>query len=294
MLPVVRQVQEVLKEALVPFEPAILFSRIWRQRLRPFLAAMPEMKQEKQQGSTVKGAIIADVLYLPEAVTPTGDTVVIANRIVFKGQHTVIKGPYGVHCFAVESMGTVGGRGGDENLVGNGRPATLTMTDPNDAYVYTITSRGGDGGRGSSSGYGGPGGSGGDTGRYGIGGSAVGCGTSNSGHPGQAGNNGSYGAPGDPGHPGQPGQSGSINWIPSGGDMGGGDMVLESGGNNGYCTQWYWVHYQCDCYYLNKNAVRDHVLKAAYHSPLWRNHTRPVEPAECSCFETYRESAGCW
>lgn len=106
MASTVRQVRSVLREANVPFEPTDLFARNWRQRLRPALSGVSEMYQERVHPATLRGAIMANVLRLRDRVELTGDTVIIANRIVFEGRSVTIKGNHGVHFFALDSIGS--------------------------------------------------------------------------------------------------------------------------------------------------------------------------------------------
>ncbi|HEV2704964.1 MAG TPA: hypothetical protein VGV59_03510 [Pyrinomonadaceae bacterium] len=106
-----RTAQELLRAKGVPFEPSILLEPKWRQKLRPFLAEMPEMQNELSGSGVLKGAHLANVVRLPEKVQLTGDTVIIANRIVFEGTDVLVKGNHAVHFFALDSMETTGGAG---------------------------------------------------------------------------------------------------------------------------------------------------------------------------------------
>jgi hypothetical protein len=103
---IIGQVRRLLLEARVPFEPVTLFTRHWRQRLSPVFEAMPEMKINKQQFDDLKGVHLADTLYLPDQVKLAGDTVIVAKRVIFQGREVLIKGPYSVHIFAVDSVKT--------------------------------------------------------------------------------------------------------------------------------------------------------------------------------------------
>ncbi|HEX8719424.1 MAG TPA: hypothetical protein VF736_02170 [Pyrinomonadaceae bacterium] len=107
----VRQVQRALLDAKVEFEPHILFTRNWRQRLRPHLARMPEMRKQVFHSGVLKGAKFADTLHLPEKVSVEGDTVIIANNLVFDGDNVTIRGSHGVHIFVLDKVTTASGRG---------------------------------------------------------------------------------------------------------------------------------------------------------------------------------------
>ena len=107
--------RDVLLKKGVPFEPNLLLELNWREKLRPFLAQIPEARETIYHSGALEGAIVADVLHLPEKVNVTGDTVVIANRIVFDGQNVVVKGNHAVHFFAVNFIGT-SSRGGSVTI----------------------------------------------------------------------------------------------------------------------------------------------------------------------------------
>src|SRR5712691_4660530 len=95
----VNQVRQLLTDAHVPFDPHLLFSRNWQQKLATALAKMPEMYMESFHRGPLAGVKIADTLHLPEKVKLDGDTVIIANRIKFEGKNVVIKGNHGIHIF---------------------------------------------------------------------------------------------------------------------------------------------------------------------------------------------------
>lgn len=51
---------------------------------------------------------LADTLYLPEKVDVTGDTVILANQVIFEGRNAVIKGHHAVYFFPVITEGVLG------------------------------------------------------------------------------------------------------------------------------------------------------------------------------------------
>ena len=92
----------------VPFDPEELLEPNWQRRLAPKFAEISEMQLVRRLGRRFKGVQLADVLYLPEKVELTGDTIIIANKVIFEGQHAVIKGNYNVYFFPVETGGVLG------------------------------------------------------------------------------------------------------------------------------------------------------------------------------------------
>lgn len=100
--------RELLQKKGVPFEPGLLMSPRWKELLAPKLAQMAEMRQVRRLGKRIKGALLADVLYLPEKVELTGDTVILANQVIFEGRNAVLKGNYHVYFFPVVTEGVLG------------------------------------------------------------------------------------------------------------------------------------------------------------------------------------------
>lgn len=103
-----RPAKELLSRKGVPFDPEILLRRDWKRILQPKLAEMPEMHEAKVVGSKIEGVQMADALYLPERVEITGDTVIIANKVIFKGRNAVIKGNHNIYFYPIETEGVLG------------------------------------------------------------------------------------------------------------------------------------------------------------------------------------------
>jgi hypothetical protein len=80
----------------------------WKELIGAKLAQMPEMQRARRLGNRLKGVQLADVLYLPEKVELTGDTVILANQVIFEGRHGVLKGNYNVYFFPVVTEGVLG------------------------------------------------------------------------------------------------------------------------------------------------------------------------------------------
>jgi hypothetical protein len=54
------------------------------------------------------GPDTSDTLYLPEKVELTGDTFILARKVIFEGRHAVVKGNFNVYFFPVETDGVLG------------------------------------------------------------------------------------------------------------------------------------------------------------------------------------------
>lgn len=91
--------RELLLTKRVPFDPDDLLRDDWPQKLKPALDAMPEMQQTRYEKAPLKGAYLADTLYLPEKVQLSGHTVLLANYVVFEGKNPEIKGNFDLHFF---------------------------------------------------------------------------------------------------------------------------------------------------------------------------------------------------
>lgn len=100
--------RELLLKKGVPFDPDELLDGEWQTKLSPKFAAMPEMQVSRRLGRRLKGVQLADILYLPETVELTGDTVIIARQVVFEGRDAVIKGNFNVYFFPAEADGVLG------------------------------------------------------------------------------------------------------------------------------------------------------------------------------------------
>lgn len=101
--------RELLQKKGVPFDPNELLEPDWRKRLKPTFAQMREMQETRVvRQAQLKGVQLADTLYLPEKVEISGDTVILANQVIFEGRNAVLKGNYGVHFFAVDVDGVLG------------------------------------------------------------------------------------------------------------------------------------------------------------------------------------------
>jgi|CXWL01.1.fsa_nt_gi hypothetical protein len=104
---IVRKVRDSVRARNVPFDPILLFTKNWRQRLKPIFDQMPQMVQARiHHNKKLKGVEVVGELTLPDTVELTGDTIIIAKKVRFTGRNVVIKGPYDFHAFTVDSFGT--------------------------------------------------------------------------------------------------------------------------------------------------------------------------------------------
>ena len=93
--------RDLLLKHGVPFDPDLLMEPGFQKRLAPVFAKMPEFRESHVLGKQMKGVQLADTLFVPENVELTGDTVIMANNMIFSGKKAVIKGPHDLHFFAL-------------------------------------------------------------------------------------------------------------------------------------------------------------------------------------------------
>ena len=93
--------RDLLLKHGVPFDPDLLMEPGFQKRLKPVFDKMPEFRETHVVGKQMKGVQLADILFLPENVELTGDTVIMANYMIFSGKRAVIKGPHDLHFFAL-------------------------------------------------------------------------------------------------------------------------------------------------------------------------------------------------
>ena len=103
-----KPLKELLVQKGVPFEPELVLSPQSKKVVASKLAQMLEMYETRQLGKKIKGVQLADVLYLPEKVQLTGDTVIMANKVIFEGRNPVIKGNYKILFFPLVIDGALG------------------------------------------------------------------------------------------------------------------------------------------------------------------------------------------
>jgi hypothetical protein len=99
--------RDLLRKHGVPFDPDLLLEPGFKKKLAPTFAAMPEFRESRVLGKKVEGVQLADTLFLPETVELTGDTVMMANHLIFSGKNIVIKGPHDLHFFAMGPVQSV-------------------------------------------------------------------------------------------------------------------------------------------------------------------------------------------
>lgn len=95
--------RDLLIKKGVPFEPNVLLEANWREQIAPYIKQMPEMSEVHRAPEKLSGAHLADTLYVPEQVMLTGDTVILARRLLYEGPNVLIKGPHAIHVFTIES-----------------------------------------------------------------------------------------------------------------------------------------------------------------------------------------------
>src|SRR5437764_9349808 len=100
--------RQLLRDKGVPFEPEELLHDEWPKKLKAVLDGMPEMHDVRHETAPLKGAYIADTLYVPEKVQLASDTVILVNYLVFEGHNAVIKGPHNLYVFSRQPVGLLG------------------------------------------------------------------------------------------------------------------------------------------------------------------------------------------
>lgn len=103
-----QKARALLIEKNVPFDPEILLTPHWRKTLRSAFDQMPEMKQVRRGAGRLKGVQLAHTLYLPEKVRLEGDTVILAENLIFEGHDAVIRGPFNISVYPIAQSGVLG------------------------------------------------------------------------------------------------------------------------------------------------------------------------------------------
>lgn len=98
----------LMREKSLPFEPEALREKGWQKRMRPIFNEMPEMKPVVRHGSRVSGLLLGKNLYFPEKVEFVGDTVIIAERVMFEGLNVELFNSGSVYIFPTVQMGVLG------------------------------------------------------------------------------------------------------------------------------------------------------------------------------------------
>lgn len=100
--------RELLLDKGVTFEPEELLRDHRSKAVKDALDAMPEMHQSRYETAPLKGAYLADTLYLPEKVQLSGHTIIVANYVVFEGKNPLIRGHYDLNFFPAKPVAVLG------------------------------------------------------------------------------------------------------------------------------------------------------------------------------------------
>ena len=103
-----KKAKELLIKKRVPFDPDILMTLNWRQKLSPHFAEMAELQEMKIGPSKLKGVQLAHTLYLPERVELVGDTVLLVRNLIFEGRNAVIRGAFSISVYPIDQVGLLG------------------------------------------------------------------------------------------------------------------------------------------------------------------------------------------
>lgn len=75
---------ELFEKRGIAFDPSDSLDVDFRVRLVDKLSQLPEFSQVRVETQPLKGAIVADTLYLPERVSLEGDTVILVKHLVLR------------------------------------------------------------------------------------------------------------------------------------------------------------------------------------------------------------------
>lgn len=98
----------LLREKNLPFEPEALREKGWQKKMRPIFDQIPEMKQVVRHGSRVSGLLLGKNLYFPEKVEFVGDTLIIAENVMFEGLNVELWNAGSLFIFPIKDMGVLG------------------------------------------------------------------------------------------------------------------------------------------------------------------------------------------
>lgn len=103
-----REIRQKLDEKGVPFDPEVLLRPTWREEVISVVDSIREMREKHVLGDKVQGVQMAETLYLPEKTRITGDTLLLAKRIIFEGNNVQIKGNHNIYFMPLEMDGALG------------------------------------------------------------------------------------------------------------------------------------------------------------------------------------------
>lgn len=94
-----RKGRDLLVQRGFLFEPYLLLEGNWRSRLAAIAGRVPELQTVRRSRNRLSGVQFARTLTIPANVQLTGDTVIIADRVIYEGSGSIPTGSYKLYIF---------------------------------------------------------------------------------------------------------------------------------------------------------------------------------------------------
>lgn len=105
----IRRVAQILKQENISLQAGLFFTPQGREQVQPHLISIPDMLASRVLSTSLRGVVMGDSITLPETSHLEGDTVIIANQVIFTGRRPTIRGDHDLHLFALNSINVQNG-----------------------------------------------------------------------------------------------------------------------------------------------------------------------------------------